>query len=75
MVLLSMALNFIVIGGAFKNYKNSVLQSFLADFAINVALDNFVVRPILVTLISLPLSRSVTVQEFIAQGQAEQSLL
>jgi uncharacterized membrane protein YvlD (DUF360 family) len=69
MVLVSLALNFIVIGGVFKNYKNSILSSFAIDFAINIALDNFVVRPILVTLVSLPLSRSVTVREFIAQGQ------
>jgi len=59
MGIISIVLNVVVIGITYKNYKNSVLNTFITDACVDIALDNFIVRPIIVTLIGLPLSRSL----------------
>jgi len=58
-------LNIGLIGITYKNYKNSVLNTFITDACINIALDNFIVRPIIVTLIGLPLSRSLVAVNYV----------
>ena len=63
--IISIVLNLVVIGVIFKNYKNTVLSSFITNTCVNVALDNFIVRPIIVTLIGLPLSRSLMAVNFV----------
>ena len=62
---ISIVVNIVIIGIVFKNYKNSVLSSFVADACINIALDSFIVRPILITLIGLPLSKSISVANYV----------
>ena len=54
-----------MIGKVFKNYKNSVLTTFISEACVNLALDNFIVRPLFIVLIGLPLSRSITVVNYV----------
>jgi hypothetical protein len=56
----------IIIGKVFKNYQNTMLSSFMANVCINIALDNFIIRPIIIAVIALPLSRSTVIQAYIA---------
>ena len=63
--IISIVLNLLVIGVIFKNYKNTVLNSFITNACINIALDNFIVRPMIVTLIGLPLSRSLMAVNYV----------
>jgi hypothetical protein len=63
--IISIVLNLLVIGVIFKNYKNTVLNSFITKACINIALDNFIVRPMIVTLIGLPLSRSLMAVNYV----------
>lgn len=56
-----------MIGIVFKNYQNTALTKFLGNFAINLALDNFLVRPAAILLIGLPLSKSITIQQHVSK--------
>ena len=63
--IISIVLNVVVIGITYKNYKNSALTTFMTDACVNIALDNFIVRPIVVTLLGLPLSRSLVAMNYV----------
>jgi len=65
----AVAIDFAMIGMVYKNYHNSVLALSGTAFAINIALDNFVFRPLIALILSLPLSRSQTVQSFILNSE------
>ena len=54
--IVSMALNFAMIGIIYKNYQNSLLTAFLANAGLNLVFDNFVVRPTISILVGIPLS-------------------
>ena len=56
-----------MIGLTYKNYKNSALIEAATAFGINLALDNLAVRPLVVFIAALPLSRSFTVLASIAR--------
>jgi hypothetical protein len=63
----SVCINFILIGLMFKNYRNSQLRTFITNFAINAAIDNFAVRPVTALILGAILSRSEKYMQFIAQ--------
>lgn len=67
----SVIINFTLIALLYKNYRNSLLRQFVTNCAINLAIDNFAVRPIALLLISLPLSRSSAVMGFIDSQERE----
>ena len=61
-----------MIGLTYKNYSNSALTSSATAFAINISIDNFVVRPVLSFLIAIPLSQSQTIQAFVLRSQQQE---
>ena len=61
LAIITMALNFAMIGMIYKNYQNSVLSTFLGNFGLNLVFDNFVVRPTMSVIIGIPLSLSSSV--------------
>ena len=63
----SVCINFILIGLMFKNYRNSQLRTFIKNFAINAAIDNFAVRPFATIIFGAILSRSERYMQFVAQ--------
>jgi hypothetical protein len=73
--LASIVINFVLIGLLFKNYKNIELNLFIVDCMINLAIDNFAVRPLAVVLLSLPLSRSEAVMQYIASEERHVALI
>lgn len=64
---LTVLLNLIMINQIYKNYYNSVLSTFLTNAGICLVLDNFLVRPAMVILVGLPLSKSETIQGFLIE--------
>ena len=73
--LASIIINFLLIGAFYKNYKNTHLRSFISNCGINLALDNFAVRPLVCLLFSLPFSRNEKVTRYIEQEQKNVALL
>lgn len=71
----SIVINLALIALLFKNYRNILLKQFIANCAINLAIDNFAVRPIAAILLSLPLSRSNKVIEFIKHSEREVAMI
>lgn len=65
----------IVIGIVFKNYQNSILTTFMTNVCINTVLDNFLIRPIAMVLIGIPLSRSATFAAFKKEWEKNMKLL
>jgi hypothetical protein len=55
---MSVSINFILIALLYKNYKNSQLRPFIFNAVINLAIDNFGVRPVAIILFGGALSRS-----------------
>ena len=72
---LTMAFSFVMIGLTYKNYMNSQLAQAATAFGINLALDNFAVRPAVTLLAAIPLSRSKTVVDFIGREQRQEERL
>jgi NADH:ubiquinone oxidoreductase subunit 6 (subunit J) len=72
---LTLVLNFIMIARVYKNYHNTTLTTFLGNAGISIVLDNFLVRPVMVVLIGLPLSKSSSIQGYISECQKEIVLL
>lgn len=68
-------LNMLAIRLVFKNYQNSILLSYLTNAAINIALDNFLVKPLLLIVVGLPLSRSSRIVGYAISCQKDLSLL
>lgn len=66
---LTLVLNFIMIARVYKNYHNTTLIAFLTNAGISIVLDNFLVRPMMVVLIGLPLSKSSLIQGYISECQ------
>lgn len=64
-----------LIGAFYKNYKNIGLLSFINNCGINLAIDNFAVRPIICLLFSLPFSRNEKAARYIEQEQKNVALL
>ena len=54
---ISIAVNLVMIGLIYKNYKNSRLSPYASNVGFNLLIDNFVMRPIMSILIAIPLSR------------------
>jgi hypothetical protein len=67
--------NFTLIVLLYKNYRNSLLKQFVANCAINLAIDNFAVRPLAAIILSFPLSRSNKVMEYVKHSEMEVSLI
>ncbi|MCB0370929.1 MAG: hypothetical protein KDD45_16280 [Bdellovibrionales bacterium] len=61
LVIFNISLNLIMIGIVYKNYQNSILGAFLANAAINLAFDNFLIRPTMAIIVGLPLSLSPSI--------------
>lgn len=64
-----------LIGAFYKNYKNIGLRSFINNCGINLAIDNFAVRPLVCLLFSLPFSRNEKATRYIEQEQKNIALL
>jgi hypothetical protein len=67
----SIVINFTLIALLYKNYRNILLKQFIANCVINLAIDNFALRPIALIILSLPLSRSSKVIEYIKHSERE----
>jgi hypothetical protein len=67
----SIVINFALIALLYKNYRNILLKQFIANCAINLAIDNFALRPIALILLSLPLSRSNKLIDYIKHSERE----
>ena len=72
---LTVILNLFMVSQIYKNYHNSLLTPFLANAAINIALDNFLVRPLLTLVIATAISFSQNIVAYIANCQKELNLL
>ena len=72
---MTVAFSFSMIGLTYKNYINSTLVQAAAAFGINLALDNFAVRPIATLIAAVPLSKSQAVIEFIDREQRQEEML
>ena len=70
-----MVINLILIGVLFKNYKNIALKQFIISALVNIALDNFVVRPIASIIFGLILSRSQNIVNFITEEEKDVQLV
>lgn len=73
--ILSASINFILIALLFKNYRNSQLRAFIANCAINIALDNFAVRPAAILVFGALLSRSERYMQFVEQEERSVKLI
>lgn len=73
--ILSVSINFILIGLMFKNYRNSELRAFISAAAINIALDNFAVRPVFIIMFGTILSKSHAYLQYIDQEQMNVKLI
>jgi hypothetical protein len=51
----------------FKNYRNSELRTFITNCGVNIALDNFAVRPVAIIILGTLLSRSERYMQFVEQ--------
>ena len=65
LTIISIALNVSMIGLVFKMYQNSVLLTFLGNFGLNIALDNFAVRPTMAIILGIPLSLNGSVYDYV----------
>ena len=48
-------------------YQNSVLLTFLGNFGLNIALDNFAVRPTMAIILGIPLSLNGSVYDYVME--------
>lgn len=62
---LSLLLNMGLIWIFYKNFNNSLIMSSSVYFGITFAIDNFAIKPAILALISLPLSFSDHMNNFI----------
>ena len=72
---LSLSINFIMIALLFKNYRNSELRTFITNCGINIALDNFAVRPVAIIILGTLLSRSERYMQFVEQEERSVKLI
>lgn len=62
---MSLLINIIFIGLVYKNYRNQFLMSAVLNFLITCAVDNFLVKPVILTITAFFIKNVMFVDQFI----------